>query len=867
MTEGAMTTATVPQRYFRVRIDHNAALTTYLPLNVVQNGEHSIFFPPFGEQFIVLSGDPNEYSIQCSRFGGRSETSLSASVELSAAITVLDLSHWLYKRGSRLDTTRTCHQLRVDHRLSTEELAANLHAIYLNHLRRPDAAFELRCRKTTRGIPCDDLVTLVESCCSLHAMAAEQGVIGSGQGQPVDIIIPTYGQPVYTLRCIASVLKDLLISRDSINHHLDVKIQVVDDAHPNQDGHHILQRLANQGCITFEINPTNLGFLESCNQAVARSRPNGFIVLLNNDIEVLPGWLLGLTDTLQQEPHVGLVGSKLIYPDGRLQEAGGIVWRDASAWNLGRLKQPDHPDFNYARSADYISGASIMLKRDTWDAIGGFDRQFRPAYYEDTDLALTIRDQGMKVIYQPTSQAIHHEGISCGTDLNQGIKAYQTANQLKFLEKWRERLSTHEPNGESLQRAKHRGSIGQILVIENLLLDPEGDAGSLFMMNYCLALQELGYVIHYVPIDNFCYMEDKALMMGARGLKVLAYPEIQSLDDIFQKHNLQFDLILLARPGNYQHLEKLRELAPNVPISYFTHDLHFLRTQRTAENLEDPTEKKKIIRKSDRLKQLETDLFKSVDLVLHISEEENQIAQELHSHNSVVLPPVVSSAPHHSSKNRPDRDPIRILFVGNFAHAPNLSAAQWLVDQIWPRVMDQRPDLQLLIAGKNPPETLVNKPNVEVLGYVDDLSALLNSVHLGIAPLLEGAGVKGKVLSALAHGLPMLTTSIGAEGIVNPDRQCAAVRVADSAEAFAESLVELCSLSSEEWEQLSALGRSFIADHFGPPTLITSFKTMLDQLQLPYHSHILDFSPYQPRSNDLRFNQNNSFFHWSHPLA
>ena len=205
--------------------------------------------------------------------------------------------------------------------------------------------------------------------------------------------------------------------------------------------------------------------------------------------------------------------------------------------------------------------------------------------------------------------------------------------------------------------------------------------------------------------------------------------------------------------------------------------------------------------------------------------------------------------------------------MGNFAHSPNIPAARWLTEAIWPRVRAMDPDMQLLIVGRNPPACLVDGDGVEVLGYVEDLSALMQTVDIGIAPLQEGAGVKGKVLSALAHGLPMVTTPIGAEGIVDATRSCSALLVADTAEGLAAHVMALLQRSEQERRALAEDGRDFVQKHFGPEALVSRLRQMFETLGLPFDQQVSSFRPYAPRSNDQLFTSGNSFTQGVHPLA
>ena len=329
----------------------------------------------------------------------------------------------------------------------------------------------------------------------------------------VSVIIPVHGKFAYTYQCLASILRAL--PRTSF------EVVVVDDASPDET---LFLPAIVSGAVLYLRNPRNGGFIAACNAGAAAARGR-YLLFLNNDTEVKEGWLDALRDTFSEVPDAGLVGSKLIFPDGSVQEAGGIVWRLGDGWNYGRGCQPDDPRISYLRDADYVSGASIMVARPVFEALGGFDTHYSPAYYEDTDLAFRIRKRGLRVLYQPLSELVHHEGITSGTDVKgSGAKRYQLLNGRKFFDRWRDVLASHRLNGEAPELEKERGVTRRILFIDETTPTPQEDAGSVAALAHMRAMQALGAKLTFVPADNMAHLGAVTEALQRIGIECLHHP-------------------------------------------------------------------------------------------------------------------------------------------------------------------------------------------------------------------------------------------------------------------------------------------------------------------------------------------------------
>ncbi|MEO5963632.1 MAG: glycosyltransferase [Thermomonas sp.] len=608
------------------------------------------------------------------------------------------------------------------------------------------------------------------------------------------IVIPVHGAFAHTLACLRAIAAHPPAA--------GIEVIVVDDASPDDSR----ARLSQIDGIRLHARDCNGGFIAACNDGASLARGD-HLVFLNNDTVPQPGWLDALLDTFDPHADVGLVGAKLVYPDGRLQEAGGVVFADGSGWNYGRREDPADCRFGYVRDADYLSGAAIAIPRSLFQQLDGFDVRYAPAYYEDTDLAFAVRAAGLRALYQPQAIVVHDEGTSAGTDPASGMKSAQVRNQQVFADKWRDVLTAQlPPNTIPTPALLHRHQ-SQVLIIDALTPQPDRDSGSLRLVNLMRMLITDGAHVVFLPANRTAD-GDYTQALQQLGVECWHAPYAARIPAWLREHGARFDTVLVCR--HYvarEFLPLLRQHAPQARILFDTIDLHYLRERRAAELSGDAT----ALRAAQRTRELELELIAAADTSLVVSNVERDLLRKDAPGADVRILSNLHQVAGHGPGWAERSD---LLFVGGFRHPPNVDAVRWFVREVFPLIRDQQPGIHFHCIGADVPaemSALGAQAGVEIHGHVPDLQPWLDRCRVSIAPLRYGAGVKGKINQAMAHGLPVVATSPAVEGMHLHDG--VDVLVADAAEDFAQAVLRLDG-DAALWGQIAANGLDNVTTHF-----------------------------------------------------
>ena len=610
----------------------------------------------------------------------------------------------------------------------------------------------------------------------------------------VSIIIPAYNKLEYINKCIKSIVRD--------NSHIPYEIIITNNMFID------LKKYINISFSNIYVikNEKDYGIVLNCNK-VANLAKGKYILFLNNNVQVQNRWLLNMVKLIESNDKIGMVGSKIIYPNRTLQEAGGIIWKDGERYNYGKGKDPKMPEYNYVKEVDYISRSSILIKKSIWKEIGGFDKRYSPQYYEDIDLAFEVRKHGYKVMYQPNSVVVHFEGCN---DLIPILKKYQILNKNKFKEKWAEVLK-QQYTPKNLFKARDRTyNKKRILVIDMSVPEFDKHAGYRCTYMYIKIFQSIGLVVTFIGND-FKKKNPYTSILEQKGIEVLYGHFYKSNIKKWIKNNLKnFDFVFLQRPNiAIKYLDLIKKNFSG-KIFYFAHDLHYIRLYREYKI----TGNKYFLKKSKFFKKIEFDIFSKVDIGYVVGSYEQKIIKEKFKDKSIRnIPLYIYEKPLYNIEknffNRKD-----MIFVGGFSHTPNKDAILWFSKEIFPHILKKYPEMILHIVGSNMPLKVkkLHSKNIKVYGYMtdEDLKSLYQKCRIAIAPLRFGAGVKGKIVEAAYNQIPIITTSIGAEGL---DNSIGAFLVENDALKMAQLI---CSIYNdfEKLKKISDSEKIFIEKYF-----------------------------------------------------
>jgi len=390
----------------------------------------------------------------------------------------------------------------------------------------------------------------------------------------------------------------------------------------------------------------------------------------------------------------------------------------------------------------------------------------------------------------------------------------------------------------------------RLLLIERAVPRPDQDAGSVMMFNFLRIWRQLGYAVSFYAVDQ---QEDPdySPKLEQLGIASLHPPAGPGLEAHLCQHGASYDVIVTCRPDQSEYLlPMLRRYAPQARLVYETHDLHYVREQRQAQLQGDPA----LLKRAAQRREQEWRILRAVDTTLVVSESERQLLLQEDSTLDVVVIPVVSDCvgPGASFSERAD-----LLFIGGFDHQPNLDAVLFFIEQIFPLIRQRLPQVRFHVVGSNPPAELrrLASEAVVIHGFVADIEPLLNRARVSVNPLRFGAGVKGKIITSLTHGLPCVGTAIAFEGM--PVKAENPVLIANEPADFAAAVIRLYS-DEALWQRLARSGLEFVSRHFSLAVAEKTFRQLLAPVQQVREpaglalERIVSLADLQSRSRDER---------------
>lgn len=529
------------------------------------------------------------------------------------------------------------------------------------------------------------------------------------------------------------------------------EVIVIDDT-CTEDTNEVFRNIKNLVVVS---NSNKVGYVKSCN-AVAKNAKGQYLLFLNSECELCSYSIDELLRPMLENESIGMTGAKLLKNDGKLYSAGGILSGNGETFLAGSGECAFKPEWNYQRSVDFLTHHAICIRKEQFLEVDYFSEEFEPVYYSDVDLSIKLQCINKSVVYSPFSRIFIHENTPLTNDVENRRKEINAA---KIRTKWFSFIKI-KPIIEigKVDKYKDTRVHKRILVIDYATPNLGVDAGSYAAIQEMKLIQALGYKVTFVP-ETLGNLGKSTVFLQKLGIEVLNFPFYSSVEDVLNRRLSEMDAVYITRYTVAKNYLDQIQTAGKV-VLFNNADLHFLREIRAAHLTKNDEE----IKNAWLTREEELTVCKKVDAVLTYSKTEQAVIAS-HSEKAInffTTPWILEE------KNEGPAFDLRngITFLGGYGHKPNKEAIHYLVNEIMPLLYKTRPEIMLHVYGSNMPEYFkgLECENVRMLGYVDNLDDVYHQHKVFVVPLISGAGIKGKVLDALAYKLPCVLTDVAVEG-------------------------------------------------------------------------------------------------------
>ena len=540
-----------------------------------------------------------------------------------------------------------------------------------------------------------------------------------------------------------------------------------------------------------------------------------YILLFGEHLTMQEGYLSSALETLE-ETGAAMVQSKVCFADGKLYEAGGIITQSGVRISYGFGFNGELGCVRYNKEVDCVSLYGTLIDREALRSANGTDTEFTPLY-QLADLSFRLREKGRTTKYIPALS------LRDNRKFNEDLEPAGTREEAAlFSRKWgdtlrKENIADASEIFTGRDRSKDRITI---FSVDDRIPCYDESAGDRTTYHYYEVMAEMGYNLKIVA-DEMRRREPYATNLEKLGIEVVSADGGGDEEwRTFLRENGRFiDVAYLNRPHILtKYYDAVKQLT-SAKIVYNCMDLHFLRETREAEVKNNQEE----LAKAGEKEREELGRMDLADVVFSVSTFEKTILDAKLKHAKVVLNPifVYHDFPQKDFDFTKRKD---LLFVGGFRHTPNVDAVKWMCKKIMPLINKALPDVKLHIVGSNPTaevNALASK-NVVCHGFLseEELARLYDCSRVSVVPLRYGAGIKGKVLEAMYNGLPVVSTSIGTEGIVDIEQY---IENTDDESSFANKVIEIY----QDTEKLAEMGRNnqqYVKEHLGTASAEAMFR-------------------------------------------